>query len=129
MDKFAGLSKATLGNASNSEDSNSYINGAAFESFLKSYREMNKVEPQYPTNDKPKVSRMIAHKYFIEDPDHSFHKLHNKTGSIDIDKIINDDFDPNTVNYFIKKKHRKILREYVLKMRKTQLPNFRDFCL
>lgn len=97
MDKFAGLSKATLGNASNSEDSNSYINGAAFESFLKSYREMNKVEPQYPTNDKPKVSRMIAHKYFIEDPDHSFHKLHNKTGSIDIDKIINDDFDPNTV--------------------------------
>lgn len=36
---------------------------------------------------------MVAFKFEINDENHTFHSLHNKTGSVAIDEIITKDFN------------------------------------
>ena len=40
---------------------------------------------------------MVAFKFEINDENHTFHSLHNKTGSVAIDEIITKDFNEHNV--------------------------------
>ena len=58
----------------------------------------SKIQPK--KKEKKGSVKMVSFKYDIPDEDHSFHALHKRTGSIDVQKIISKNFNPEKVSIF-----------------------------
>ena len=48
-----------------------------------------------------KMIEMVSFKYSIPDKKHPFHNLDGVVGSVDVEEILNDDFDKSNVSFFI----------------------------
>lgn len=66
----------------------------------KKKKEKSKSKIQPKKKEKKGSIKMVSFKYDIPDEDHSFHALHKRTGSIDVQKIILKNFNPEKVSIF-----------------------------